>query len=151
MLELSIMNAESASMDFTSILVDLANRNIPMEIITRLEELWTKTKIIAGEIVHIGRIIVEKILTFIQDNPNMAIGLAIGGCLGVLTSMIPFIGPLLAPLVTAVGVAWGIYVGRTLDSEGSNGSPMAIAIEAARLFLNLFIDIFDALRDYWTR
>jgi hypothetical protein len=94
---------------------------------------------------------VEKILTFIRNNPNMSLGLAIGSCLGVLTSMIPFIGPLLAPLVTTAGVIWGIYVGRAMDSETSTGSPMAIAIEAAQRFLNLFIEIFNALRDYWTK
>lgn len=150
LLELSIMNAETAPMDFTSIVIELANRDVPMEIVTRLEELWTKTKIIAGEVVHIGRIIVEKIITFIRENPKMALGFAIGICLGVLTSMIPFIGPLLAPLATAIGIVWGTYVGRLMDSERTTNSPIAIAIEAAERFLHLLVEVFKELKDYWT-
>jgi len=44
MLDISMMSAEYGDREFTDALVELANKNIPMEIITRLEGLLAPPK-----------------------------------------------------------------------------------------------------------
>ena len=46
----------------------MLKRGVPPEIVTRLEDLWKATKVIAGEVINVGRIIVIKILEFANEN-----------------------------------------------------------------------------------
>ena len=103
MLELSMINAEVKERDFTETIVELLNRNIPTEIVTRLKELWEATKTLAGEVIRIGKIIVHKIIDFVRANPNLTVGLALGAAVSSLVGMVPFIGASIQPLATAIG------------------------------------------------
>lgn len=58
LLELTLLNAEQIDDNFDDLLIDSLKRNIPPEIVTRLLELWSQTKEVAGEVVAIGKIIV---------------------------------------------------------------------------------------------
>ena len=148
MLDISMMSAEYGDRDFTDAMVDLANKNIPMEIITRLEGLWRKTKKIAGETINIGKILVSKIIEFILKHPNMAIGIALGAAIGALTGLIPFIGPLIQPIAIGIGIAFGGLTGASMDIESD--SIMESAIHLAKEFFNLLADLFNGIADYWT-
>jgi len=149
LLEVSIMNAEYTNSDFNDVTVELATKNLPMEVITRLKALWGKTKIVAGEVIQIGKIIIMKILSFISDNPNMAIGIAIGAAIGALIGMIPFIGPLLQPIVTVLAVAAGVVIGGQMDRGEKTGLSMEGAIRSARTFFEFFAEIFVSIKEYW--
>ena len=87
---------------------------------------------------------------FIDENPNLAIGVALGAAVGALTAMIPGIGPLLAPFTMAAAVLIGALSGQDLDNEkGANGAIGQIAqdlINLARKFFELLASIFNALR-----
>ncbi|MBU0538276.1 MAG: hypothetical protein KKG73_07560 [Gammaproteobacteria bacterium] len=76
LLEMSFLNAEYVEKDSTDLAVECLNFGLPAEIVTRLEELWIKTKEVAGEIISIGKIIVGKIFDFIRANQNLAVGVA---------------------------------------------------------------------------
>lgn len=91
--ELTLLNAEMSREQFDDFIVMGLNRAIPAEIITRLQSLWDFTKEIAGEVVVIGKIIVQKIIEFVKANPKLAIGLALGAAVGALIASIPFLGP----------------------------------------------------------
>ncbi len=149
LLDVSIMNAEHMNSNFSDVAVMLSNRYLPMEVITRLKSLWETTKVVAGEVIQVGRIIIMKILAFIAKYPNMAIGFAIGAAIGALTGMIPFIGVLLQPIVAVLAVASGVIIGAQMDRGLDAGVTMDGAISAAKAFFELFAEIFMSLKEHW--
>jgi hypothetical protein len=116
-----------------------------------MQELWEKTRIIAGEVVKVGRILVAQIWAFIKANPNLVLGIAIGAALGALVNLIPFIGPLLAPIAMAIGATMGALAGHEIDKiEGGETVTKSVfgnLITLAKRFFQLLADIFLALRD----
>ncbi len=147
--ELTLLNAEYFDDEFDDVIIASLKRNIPPEILTRLLELWTQTKEVAGEIIAIGKIIVRKIIEFFLDNPKLTIGIAIGGALGVLVASIPLIGPILAPLAGTVSMLYGGGVGALMQRGDTSASPFNAAIELAQKFFELLIAVFNGVVEYW--
>jgi hypothetical protein len=150
-LELTLLNAKAQDYDRHDAFTAFANVGLPMEIIFRLEELWEATKVLGGKIIRIGKIIVLEIVKFIQENPNLATGIAIGAAVGALVSLVPFLGPLLAPLSAAVGALLGGLAGSRLDrtqkpEHGFVGVAQDVII-LARKFFELLASIFMALKE----
>lgn len=145
------LNTASQQLEWVDIVTLLNNRGAKLELITRLQELWYKTKIIAGEVVNVGRIILIKIWEFIKANPNLVLGVVIGAALGALANLIPFVGPLLAPIAIVIGTTIGALAGHRLDKleggETVSGSMFEDLITLAKRFLQLLADIFVALKD----
>ena len=148
--ELTLMNAESVTADFDDVVVSGIRRGIPPELLTRLKALWEQTKVVAGEVVAFGRIIVQKIVDFLLANPKLAIGLAIGAAVSALIASIPFLGAVLAPISTWVATLYGAGVGATMQQGDFSGSPMSAAIELASKFFELLVSIFNGIAQYWT-
>ena len=149
-LKMAVLNSNAMEFDRIDAITWLTNSGLPQEIITRLDELWEKTKIIGGQIIKIGKIIIVEIFKFIKENPHLAVGIAIGAAVGALTSMIPFFGPILAPLVTAISIVIGGIAGYRLD-QGQKPSDDVIGVTQeliliARKFFELFANIFNTLR-----
>lgn len=147
--ELTLLNADSSQAEFDDVVIDSLRRGIPPELVTRLSELWTQTKVVAGEIVAVGKIIVRKIVDFLMANPNIAIGIALGAAVTALVSGIPFIGPLLAPLVGTISILYGAGVGAAMQEGDDSMSPLAAATALARKFFELLEAIFNAVAEYW--
>lgn len=147
--ELTLLNAESSKSEFDDVVISGLKRGIPPEILTRLKELWQHTKVVAGEVVAIGKIIVQKIIDFLLANEKLAIGLAIGAAVSVLIAGIPFLGPLLAPISTLVATLYGAGVGAAMQQGDYSGSPFTAAIELATKFFELMRTIFEAVAPYW--
>jgi len=148
-LELTLLNAEQSDDNFDDLLIDSLKRNIPSEIVTRLLELWSQTKEVAGEVVAIGKIIVRRIIDFLLNNPKLTIGIAVGAALAALVSGIPLIGPLLAPLVATLSMFYGAGIGSMMEKGDYSTSPYSAAIEAADKFFELLIHIFKGVEEYW--
>ncbi len=150
MFELSLMNAEASSAQFDDVVVEALNRGIPPELVTRLKEVWEKTKVIAGEIVAIGKIIVRQIIEFLRQNPKMTIGMALGAAVAVLIGGIPFIGPLLQPLATLIAAVYGAGVGAAMENGDNSGSPLSAAIALAEKFFELLKNILNSIAEYFS-
>ena len=84
MFELSLLNAEASETKFDDLVVDAIGRGIPAELITRLKEIWDAARVIAGEVVAVGRIIVGRIIEFVKQNPKLTLGLALGAAVAAL-------------------------------------------------------------------
>jgi hypothetical protein len=149
MFELTLLNAEMSSTSFDDAVVDALDRGIPPEVVTRLKELWEKTKLIAGEIVAIGKIIVRQIIDFLRANPKLTIGLALGAAVGALVGGLPFIGSLLQPLSTLIATLYGAGIGAAMQNGDSSGSPYSAAIELAQKFFELLMNILNAVAGYF--
>ena len=152
-IDLNNLNIETSDMDKTDYMVWLGNKGVPVAILTRLEDLWNTTKKIGNTTVYLGKIIIMKIVEFIEAHPNAAIGLALGAAIGALVSLIPFIGPLLAPVTTAIGAVYGFCVGTKLDY--SNCSSPDTSFEAlimlAKDFFRTLAEIFNILKQQFLR
>lgn len=147
--ELTLLNAELSRDQFDDFVVMGISRGIPVEIMTRLQGLWNLTKEIAGEVVAIGKIVVQKIFEFLKANPNLSIGIALGAAVGALISGIPFIGPLLAPLSAGLSMLYGAAVGSTLDQGVQSNDPFVAATLLARKFFELIQSIFLSIKEYF--
>lgn len=149
--ELTMQNAEAADLSFDDIIVQGLKRNIPPEIMTRLSELWSATKVVAGEVVAIGKIIVRKILDFLLENSGLAIGIAIGAAVTAMVAGIPLIGGLLAPLVGVVSMLYGAGAGAAIQNGENPLDPIVVARTLARKFFDLLFSIFNGVKDYWVQ
>jgi hypothetical protein len=148
-LKMAVLNSNAMEIDRIDTITQLTNSGLPQEIITRINELWEKTKIISGQVIHVGKIILLKIMEFIKENPHLFIGVAIGVAVGALISMIPLFGPILAPLSTALSVTVGGIAGYGLD-QGQKSTDGVIGVTqnlilVAKKFFELFASIFNSL------
>lgn len=149
-IELALLDGKTLAIDQTDVFSRFANAGIHPEIIFRLEELWEATRIIGKKVVHIGRIVILEIVRFIEENPNLAIGVALGAAVGSLTSLVPYLGYLLAPISVAVGAFVGGIAGARLDRGQKPGNGVVgLAQEViilANKFFSLLASIFSALK-----
>ena len=149
-LKMAVLNANAMEFDWIEAIAQLTNSGLPQEVITRIVDLWEKTKIIGGQVIHIGKIILVEMMKFIKANLHLAVGVAIGAAAGALISMIPFFGSILAPLVTAVSILVGGIAGYRLDqgqkpTDGVVGVTQELIL-VGKKFFELFASIFNALR-----
>ncbi|WP_156955880.1 hypothetical protein [Solidesulfovibrio alcoholivorans] len=144
--QVKLLESENTFVTKLEVVTLLEKYGIPLEITTRLLSLWDVSKEIGSKLVNIGKLIIFRIVEFIQRNPNMAIGMALGACLGALVNLVPFIGPLLSPIATAVMAFYGAVIGHSLDLQSNTSNIFAIAIDAAKEFFQLIVDIILTLK-----
>lgn len=147
--ELTLLNAENKDAEFDDLFLNGLKRDIPAEIITRLYEIWMQTKVIAGEIIAVGKIIVKKIIDFLMANPKMTVGIAVGAALATLIAGIPFIGPILAPLSTTISILYGAGIGAAMQNGDHSLSAYSAGIELAHKFFEFLLIIFNSVVEYW--
>jgi hypothetical protein len=152
-LELALWQAEADMASSSDLYIHLTEMGLPSEIAIRLKELLEIVKPIGEKIVSIGKIIVLKLIEFVEKHPNLATGIALGAAVSSLISSIPFLGPILAPIALPLGIAVGAIAGHRVDKAqgvGMNGNLGLIdiaqdVIEIARAFFQLFIETLMAI------
>ena len=150
LLELTLRSTEQSDRSFDEVFMLGTKYGIPPEILTRLEGVWEQTRKVAGEVVEIGKLIVNEILKFLEANRGMAVGMAIGAAVGALVALVPIIGPILAPLTIVLGALYGAGVSAAIQSGDQSGSPGAAALALARKFFELFAAIVNAVASKWS-
>lgn len=123
----------------------LLKKGLPIEIVTRLDDLWEDTRTISGRVITVGKIIFCRIIEFIRTYPHAAIGALIGAAIGALMNGVPILGPMLAPLSTSLGAIIGAVGGAQLDT--GKGDLQSI-IMVARDFFRMLIDIFNTIFNF---
>ena len=155
-LELRLYQAEADLVSSSDIYIWLTECGLPAEVAVRLKELMSVTRTIGEKVMSIGKIIVLRLIDFIKDHQNLAVGVALGAAAASLAASIPAIGPLLAPILLPLGVMVGAVAGHGLDKTAATGQPINGAgimgvtqdlIEIARQFFHLIIDMFTAVSD----
>ena len=106
----------------------------------------------AGKVIHIGKIILIKLLEFVEEHFFLVAGAGIGAVLGAalagLITSIPIVGQLLAPIATALGLtvtALGAIAGNELDKAVPNFGKSLV--DTAKEFFKLFAGILNAIFD----
>ncbi len=155
-LEVLLWNAEAESVASGDLYIWLRESGLPSEVSIRLKSLIEVTAEFADHVINIGKIVLLKIIDFIKEHPNFAIGVALGVAIGLLTGAIPLVGPFLAPITAALGIAVGAVGGHRLDEQakGKNLSlgvdPITVSldiIEIAKAFFKLLIDTINAVAE----
>jgi Zn-dependent protease len=157
--ELLGMQAKAAKLEELEFVTLFTNLGLPQEVITRLQALFYEVKVIAGQTINIGKIILMKLMEFVKENQNMAIGLAIGIGISVLASAlaaaVPLFGSFLAGIaftITALiaiplGALRGHRLDKVLNGEITGDSLIEDMITIAKKFWALLVDIFSAVKD----
>jgi len=152
-LELLLLQAEADLTSNSDIYIRLTEMGLPPEVAIRLKELLEVLKPIGDKIVSIGKIIVLKLIAFVEKHPNLAAGIAFGAAVSALIGAIPFIGVFLAPIAMVLGITVGAIAGHRIDKQKSlraSGDFAVIDIaqdvmEIAGAFFQLFIDTMKAV------
>lgn len=153
-LEFVLLSAEAGAVSDTDFFHWLRASGLSAEAAIRLKSLMEATVEAGGRVIDIGRLIVVKLIEFVNAHRNLAIGIALGAGVAVLISGVPLIGPFLAPVATVLGVSIGAISGHRLDlkSAGTDVSrtsqPIDIGqdlIEIAKAFFSLFIALFQVV------
>jgi len=149
-IDLTLLQVDADSMSSSDFYVWLRNSGLPSEVVSRLYELISYTKRVGKKIFNIGKIILLKIIEFVEAHPflvtGIGIGAVVGGAMAALVTSIPFVGPLLAPVATLLGITItvvGAVIGHSMDKKfPSVGKDI---VEIAKNFFSLFADIFNTL------
>lgn len=139
MLELTVLNAEAFDGSFDEFVIEGMRNGLPPEILTRLKSLWEITKQVGDELIHVGKIVIAKLIEFLKKHPKLTASLALGAAVFLLSSTVPVLGPILAPLLAVV---------TTIYAFGSSSSFDEI-IKTAKNFFALIIEIFNAVTERW--
>lgn len=120
--------------------------SIKVEFQRGMINVFKSTKVIAGELINVGRIIFVKLFNFIQENPNMALGTIIGAVFIAFASWVP-LSELLS-LMATFGIGGHLYYvnkgGRELNSTLEK--VIAGATHTTKEFFKLLSEIFKALK-----
>ncbi len=109
------------------------NLQISPELKVVLDTLLNYSMKVGDLLLNIGRKIVEVIIYFIQNYPNMITGAIIGFTIGTIISSIPLLGWALSWLILPLSTAIGMGMGLKIDLQ-DKGLEIKIRKETAELF-----------------
>lgn len=158
-LELALWEAEADMVNSGDVYIRLTEMGLPSEVAIRLKDLLEVVKPIGERVVNIGKIIVMKLIEFVEKHPNIATGVALGAAVSSLVASIPFLGPILAPIALPLSITVGAIAGHRIDKAqgGKMDDGLGVfdiaqdIIAIARAFFQLFIDTFTAIAADFTQ
>ena len=149
-LKIALWNAEAEAFTSSHFYEWLQDMGLPEEVVTRLHELVSHTMKLGEKVIAIGKVVLVKIIAFVQAHPFLVGGAGVGAVVGAaiysMVVSIPFLGQLLEPIARALGfgaVFTGAVVGHGLDKRfkdvGQN------IVEIANEFFKLIADVLSAV------
>ncbi|MEL6384573.1 MAG: hypothetical protein AAFQ89_19365 [Cyanobacteria bacterium J06626_18] len=149
-LQLALWNKQAKATSDDLLYIRLQKLGLPEEIVSRLHDLLTKVQNVAGKVIRIGKIVLMKILDFVEENFFLVAGVGIGAILsaaifGLMTS-IPMIGPLLTPIAKFLGITItvaGTVAGHSLDQVLPEVGQSLRQI--AEKFFQLLVNVLNAI------
>jgi hypothetical protein len=98
-LELILMDSRVAAMPDEHFLDRFRRRDLlQVEVLSRIALLLQETRVCGGKSIHLGKVIIEEWLQFIERTPELASGLQLMAAVQVLSESVPFVAHLLVPL-----------------------------------------------------
>ncbi len=106
------------------------------DILEQFARLFNETRLCGGKIIHLGKIVSNEMLEFLESDPDVPSGLMLSTGLNTLAEMAPFLGPLLAPISSmAEGHGFGRAMSGTNYSEKLYGQ--------SRIFFRRFAHVLN--------
>ncbi len=105
------------------------------------DHLWAETRVCGGELIQLGRVVLEKILEFVEAHQEQGASVAIGAAVWALMEMAPSLDSLLTPIVL---VLEPMGFGRSIYRQGRGEELIGHANNELRQ-LSVLIEATDAL------
>ncbi|MGG6242542.1 hypothetical protein ACQ4N7_28355 [Nodosilinea sp. AN01ver1] len=150
--QMMLWEKEAENTSSVDLYLKLQKLELPEEVASRLHGLLNHTHKIGKKVIQIGKIVLLRIIDFVEKNlflvAGIGVGVLIGGAVSSLIVSLPIIGAMLTPLaailqITAVGS--GIVLGHDIDKVLPNvGKSVS---EIAREFFHFLVDVFIAILD----
>lgn len=152
-LELALWQAQADMVSSSDLYMRMTQTGMSSELAIRLKELLASVRRIGGKTISLGKIIVLKLMEFVEKHPNLVVGIALGAGVAALIASIPFLGALLAPVALLLGVTVGAVAGHRMDREHNStghvpAAPMGVPrelIDIARTFFTLLIETLRSI------
>lgn len=152
-LELALLQANADMERSSDLYLRLTSMGLPSEVAIRLKDLMGYVKSIGDKVISIGKIIVLKVVEFIELHPKLATGILLGAAFSTLISSVPFLGPILAPIALPLGITYGAIAGHRMDvaaggrpnGDSSITSVTQDLIEIAHSFFKLLAETLIAI------
>lgn len=149
-LQITLWNKQAEATSDDDLYIRIQQLGFSEEIVSRLHDLITKVQDIAGKVIRIGKMVLIKILDFVEEHFFLVAGIGIGAILGAaifgLMTSIPFIGPMLVPIAKIIGISFnvaGAVTGHQLDQVIPDvGKSLREIVEA---FFSFFAQILKAV------
>jgi tellurite resistance protein len=101
--ELMLMDSRVAGMPVDHFFDRLRRLDLPYAgVLARFRELLTEIRLCGGKVIHLGKIIANEILEFMESDPDLPAGVQLGAALRGLGQLAPVLGLPLAPLSAEV-------------------------------------------------
>lgn len=101
-IELVLLSSRTDELDKDAQFLRLTNRGMPRELVSGLDDLWDLTRACGGHVIRVGRIVVAKVLEFVDMYPETNVGMSISAAVRAFSEMVPILGPTLAPITVIV-------------------------------------------------
>lgn len=102
-LELVLLNSRAVEATEEEFISRLRCRSIPQIVEVELRRMWDQTRVCGGELIHIGRVILEETAAFVEAHPYEDAGAAIGAVVTAILDLVPFLEPLLCSSAITLG------------------------------------------------
>lgn len=101
-LELMLLNSRAVESTEDEFFSRLLRRSTPKAVQTEFRRMWNETRVCGGQLIHIGRVIMEEVAGFVEAHPYEDSGASIGASVTSMLEVIPFLQPLLESSVKAL-------------------------------------------------
>ncbi|MGB3517613.1 MAG: hypothetical protein WBA43_14250 [Elainellaceae cyanobacterium] len=149
-LKLTLWDNQAQSMRSDELYARLLRLGLPENIVSMLHDLILKVERVGRKVIAIGKIILMKLLEFLEKNLGLVAGIGIGALLSsalvTLMGSVPIVGALLLPIAKAMGIvitATGAVLGKKVDTIVPDLGKTLLDI--AKDFFQLLVDIFKAM------
>ena len=149
-LKLTLWDNQAQSMRSDELYARLLRLGLPENIVSMLHDLILKVERVGRKVIAIGKIILMKLLEFLEKNLGLVAGIGIGALLSsalvTLMGSVPIFGALLLPIAKAMGIvitATGAVFGKKVDTIVPDLGKTLLDI--AKGFFQLLVDIFKSM------
>ena len=138
--ELILMDSRVADRIAESFFDRFSRRDMSQyDILARFGDLLKETRVGGGRVIHLGKIITNEILEFLESDPDVPSGMQLEAAVRALGELAPFLAPLLAPIVAEVDCqGFGRLVTETSFEQTMH--------RRARIFFKRFADLLNITR-----
>lgn len=149
-LKLTLWNNQAQATRSDELYARLLLLGLPENIVSMLHDLILKVERVGQKVIAIGKIILMKLLEFLEKHIGLVAGIGIGvllsSALVALMGSVPIFGALLQPIAKALGIvitATGAVLGQKVDTILPDLGKTLLDI--ARDFFQLLVDIFRTI------
>ncbi len=101
-LELMLLNSRAVESTEDEFFSRLHRRSMPKGLENEFRRMWNETRVCGGQLIHIGRVILEELAGFVESHPYDDSGESMAAGVAAMLEQIPFLEPILGSSAKAL-------------------------------------------------